>query len=275
MRNFDEAVVSPETAAQRFSRRSALASERVYGRGHQGPAGEDLFAALAARCHLKPGMRVLDVGSGLGGDAFRLSSRYGVEVVGLDASADMTEICRERAAQDGARGATFVTGDVRTGSLELGMFDVLWTRDCGMYLSVPDKRLVWRRLFEVLVPGGTVLITDYCRGSDVASPGFESHVVGCGHHLVTPAGYREILAEAGFVDLVVEDRSADLGASMRGERETLVAQRADFVAEFSEGEYESLLERWDRKIDHTAAGELVWMLLLARRPDEVVGQYLG
>jgi phosphoethanolamine N-methyltransferase len=266
MRNSDEIVRSPESAAQRFSRRSALASERVYGRGHQGPAGEDVFAALAGRCRLEPGMRVLDVGSGLGGDAFRLSRRFGVEVVGIDASADMTQVCRERAAAEGTVGATFVTGDVRTEPLEPGSFDVVWTRDCGMYLAVPDKRLVWRRLYDALAPGGAVVVTDYCRGFEVGSAEFESHVVACGHHIVTRAEYREVMASAGFVDVLAEDRSADLHSSMRDERAALVQRRAAFVAEFSEGEYESLVHRWDQKIEFTAGGELVWMLATARKP---------
>jgi phosphoethanolamine N-methyltransferase len=41
------------------------------------------------------------------------------------------------------------------------------------------------RLFKVLKPGGRLLITDYCRGDDEASEGFQSYIEGRKYDLKT------------------------------------------------------------------------------------------
>ena len=154
--------------AARFSRRSALRSERVYGQGYQGPAGDTLFEGFTARRRMRPGMRILDIGSGLGGDSMRLGARCGARVTGLDMATDMTEICQERLLRDPVAGVNFVTGDIRTVLLPEPGFDLIWTRDCGMYMPVPDMRPTWSRIHASLAAEGQVLLTDYCRGAECA-----------------------------------------------------------------------------------------------------------
>ncbi len=253
-----------ETIGQRFSRHGALRSEKIYGHGYQGPSGFDVFSRLAAKIAWAPGMRVLDVGAGLGGDAFRMADQFGARVTGLDISPDMTEICRQRAADGGVTGVEFVTGDVRTADLREAAYDVIWTRDCGMYLPLADKYRVWERLVSLLRPGGQVLITDYCRGAGKASAAFEQHVRDCGHDLLTLDGYRQVLESAKFTGLAVEDQTEELLASMRGELARLEADRPKFLAEFTEDEYRALVDRWQKKIQFSSDHELVWMVMTAR-----------
>jgi MPBQ/MSBQ methyltransferase len=47
---------------------------------------------LADQLALRPGLRVLDVGSGLGGTARYLARRHAVEVTGLDLTAEYVEV---------------------------------------------------------------------------------------------------------------------------------------------------------------------------------------
>ncbi|MFI1227182.1 MULTISPECIES: methyltransferase domain-containing protein [unclassified Streptomyces] len=255
-----------ETIGQRFSRHAALRSEKIYGHGYQGPAGFDVFSRLAARISWVPGLRVLDVGAGLGGDAFRMADTFGAVVTGLDVSPDMTEICRQRAAAGGVAGVEFITGDVRTADLREGAYDVVWTRDFGMYLSPDDKYRVWERLVSLLRPGGQVLITDYCTGAGAVSAAFEQHVRDCGHHLLTLDGYRQVLESAKFTAVGVEDRTEELLASMRGELARLETDRPEFLTEFTEDEYRALVDRWQKKIRFSSDHELVWMVATARVP---------
>lgn len=56
---------------------------------------------LAAKLELKPGMRVLDIGSGWGGLAIYLAQVAGVEVVGCTLSTEQHALARERAQQAG------------------------------------------------------------------------------------------------------------------------------------------------------------------------------
>jgi phosphoethanolamine N-methyltransferase len=251
---------------ERYSRRVALQHERLYGHGYQGPGQEAVFAELAARLELTPGLRLIDIGSGLGGDSFRLAERYGLSVLGLDASADMTAVCVERAAESGAGNVGFVTGDLRSAQvLAPGAFDVIWTRDCGAFVPPAEKLPAWQRLHAALRRDGQVLITDYCLGPQGASPDFAAKMAAWDQHMITPDAYRRMLGAAGFVDLVVEDRSGHLMESMVDGRQRMLAERDAFLQDMSEQEYDGLLERWDRKIGYCDRGELVWTVLTARR----------
>jgi phosphoethanolamine N-methyltransferase len=250
--------------AVRFSQRSALRSEWIYGNGYQGPSSLALFEALVARQPVWPGMEVLEIGSGLGGDAFRLSTRHGVRVRGIDASPDMTRLCVERAAEQGLTGVEFQTGDVRTIDLGESSVDLVWTRDCFMYLSPPDKRLAWSRLRRALRPGGRVMVTDYCRGAGECSPAFEEMHRDSGFHLITQDDYAAVLESAGFTDVVAENRTGDLTASEIEERTRMIEERDGFLTRFTREEYDGLLRRWDTKISLSSNEELTWMVLTAR-----------
>lgn len=250
--------------ASRFSRHSALRSEWIYGEGYQGPSSEDLFEEFAARLPIRPGMRILEIGSGLGGDAFRLATRHGAEVVGVDASPDMTQLSRERAEARGITGVRFEAGDVRTLDLEESAFDLVWTRDCFMYLPPDDKRTAWQRLHQVLRPNGRILVTDYCRGATTCSPEFEALHHQSDFHLITQADYVSMLESAGFTDLEADDRTHILATSQEEERDRMLAERTDFLARFTVEEYENLLSRWDTKITLSRDHELTWLVLTAR-----------
>ena len=44
-----------------------------------------------------PGVRVLDVGSGIGGAAFHLAKKYGAKVTGIDLAEEMVAVAHEQA----------------------------------------------------------------------------------------------------------------------------------------------------------------------------------
>lgn len=251
---------------RRFALRGALRSEWVYGRGYQGPASPAIFDDLAGRQPMWPGMAVLEIGSGLGGDALRLAGAYGAHVLGLDASADMTRESRARAARDGVAGATFATGDVRGHDLPPASFDLVWSRDCLMYLPVADKTLAWTRLFDALRPGGRVLVTDYCREAARCSAAFETFHDDSHYRLATFETCADILDGVGFADVHTEDRTGDLLASMHEELSRLVAEVHGFLAEFTAREHADLVQRWRRKIELSSRHELTWLLMTARKP---------
>lgn len=51
------------------------------------------------KLNLKPGEKVLDVGCGIGGSAFHMARKYGVEVRGVDLSTNMITIALENQAK--------------------------------------------------------------------------------------------------------------------------------------------------------------------------------
>src|SRR5258708_16250029 len=75
--------------------------EAVYGQHFISRGGAVSAGACIARLGLKPGMRVLDVGCGLGGSAFLMAREHGVSVHGIDVSANMLASARERLGSQG------------------------------------------------------------------------------------------------------------------------------------------------------------------------------
>lgn len=108
---------------------------------------------------LRPGLRVLDAGCGVGLDAARMAELVspGGEVVGLDYSATMVEVARDR--HEGARlPATFVQGDLDALPFDDCSFERC--RAAGTFQHLADPRRALDELVRVLAPGGLVLIAD-------------------------------------------------------------------------------------------------------------------
>lgn len=61
----------------------------------------DKKAHIAAKLDLRPGQRVLDIGSGWGGLALFMHSQAGVDVLGITLSEDQLRVARERAEEAG------------------------------------------------------------------------------------------------------------------------------------------------------------------------------
>jgi SAM-dependent methyltransferase len=105
---------------------------------------------------LAPGMRVLDVGSGAGDVAFIAAELVGMsgEVVGVDRSAAVLDVARERAAEKSLRQVSFVAGDPTTIEFDRP-FDAVIGRYVLQFQRSPDGML--RRLAACLRPGGLVM----------------------------------------------------------------------------------------------------------------------
>lgn len=249
-----------------YTRTGILRYEKIFGDGYISTGGpettDDLVAKLGPA--LKPGARVLDVGSGIGGAAFHLAKTFGARVTGIDLAPMMIEIGLERAREANAPDTVrFLIGDILTADFP-EPFDVVWSRDALMHLH--DKPTLFHRLFDLLAPGGRLVVTDYARGTGPGSPEFQAYVKSTGYHLVDPATYGKLLEGAGFVDVVAEDATDKFIDIMKREAARLAANPADFVGTFSEKDLNYLIDRWAMKDGFCRAGDMKWGIYSARRP---------
>jgi phosphoethanolamine N-methyltransferase len=249
-----------------YSRTGILRYEKIFGAGYISTGGhattEDLCRRLGPA--LRPGTRVLDVGSGISGAAFHLAREYGAVVTGIDLAPEMIAIGHERAREwDAPKTVSFLVGDILTTTFP-EKFDVIWSRDALMH--IPDKPRLFSRLFDLLAPGGQVIITDYARGTGAGSDEFQAYVKSTGYHLVYPASYGKLLEGAGFVDVKVEDATEKFIAIMKREAGRLASNPDDFVESFSPADLEYLVARWAMKDGFCRAGDMKWGNYQATRP---------
>ena len=120
---------------------------------------EAMTERLLREAGLEAGMRVLDVGSGVGDVAFlaaELVGRHG-SVVGIDIDGEAVAAARQRAELLGLRNVTFVEGDVRSAALD-GPFDAAIGRLVLAYLDDPTAAL--RAIAERVRPGGVLALQE-------------------------------------------------------------------------------------------------------------------
>jgi arsenite methyltransferase len=177
---------------------------------------------------LKPGERVLDLGSGAGPDVIRAAEQVGPEglVWGLDMTDEMLALARKNAA--GIRNAHFLKGQIEEVPLPAESVDVAIS-NCVINLST-DKAAVFRELARVVVPGGRVAISDIVAENQLspAERAERGSYCGCMAGALAKEEYEQLLRDAGFDDVSVELRrsvadgmhSADIRAVKSTSRST-------------------------------------------------------
>lgn len=162
------------------------------------PAEGDWIARFAAL--LPPGGRVLDIGCGGGAPIAATLIGQGFAVTGLDASAPLLGLCRQR-FPDGE----WIEGDMR--QMALGrMFDGLVAWDSFFHLDHDAQRAMFPRFAAHAAPGAALVFTSgpahgVAIGAYAGEPLF--------HASLDPAEYRALLAAQGFavIDHAANDPS--------------------------------------------------------------------
>lgn len=115
-------------------------------------------AQAAERMNLSPGMRAIDVGCGIGGATFGLTSLTGPSglAVGIDISAALINVAVERASQHA--GIQFRTSDACAIPYPEVSFDA--ARSERLFLYLPDRMQAIREMMRVTKPGGRVVLMD-------------------------------------------------------------------------------------------------------------------
>jgi SAM-dependent methyltransferase len=133
---------------------------------HQAAAIAGASAALLRASGLAPGMRVLDLGTGLGHVAFQIAEIVGPQgaVVGVDREAPLLAVAETRRTGDNV---SFVESDVRTARFD-EPFDAVTCR--LLLFHLPDAVDVLRHHRVNLKPDGLFVALDFDAGSARAEP---------------------------------------------------------------------------------------------------------
>jgi arsenite methyltransferase len=175
------------------------------------PAGADLGLGCGnpqGIAALRPGERVLDLGSGAGFDCFLAARQVGQagHVIGVDMTADMIHKARDNAEKVGASSVEFRLGEIEHLPLPDRDVDVIIS-NCVVNLA-PYKRAVYKEALRVLKPGGRIAIMDVV-AVGVLSEELANRpeaLAGCLSGATPVDDLVPMLRELGFEDVEVEVR---------------------------------------------------------------------
>ena len=162
--------------------------------------GKDATIALMRRAGLRPEMRVLDIGGGLGGPARTLAVEVGCHVTVIDLSAEYCRVGAMLTERMGLGGhVVFRHGDATELPFVDGSFDAVWTQHSTM--NIAAKGRLYAEIYRVLRPGGRYALHDAMAGpvQPVYFPITWAHDASISF-LSTPDEVRALLTETGFTE---------------------------------------------------------------------------
>lgn len=177
---------------------------------------------LVADARLRPGMRVLDLGSGTGYPALLAAQVVGPKgrVIGVDVAESMLAAAQRNAKRLAVTNVTFRTGDVTALPFEHGSFDAVTSRFCLMFL--PEIPKTAAEIARVLKPGGWVATAVW--STPDKNPSIRLPLEAIGHvvnvpppdpaapgifRLATPGDLAGILQQAGLTDVAEQEFPAE------------------------------------------------------------------
>lgn len=170
---------------------------------------------LAAHMELQPGLRVLDVGSGIGGPARYFAAEHQCRVTGIDLTEEFVHVARSLTLLTKLDHlAEFVQASALDMKFAPATFDRAYMIHVGMNLA--DKARVFREVRRVLKPGALFVIFDILRTAD--------------GEIAYPVPWA-LTRDVSFVEDMELYRNALAGAGFRVERER---SRRAFGIEFTE-----------------------------------------
>ena len=183
--------------------------------------GKESTRELAELAGLKPGMKVLDIGSGVGGPARTLCKEYNCYVVGIDLTKEFCLAAAKLNEMVGlSSGINFIYGNALLLPLMNESFDCIWSQNTIM--NINKKSLLFNEINRVLVSGGIFAFETVLAGENPGMnyPSFWAHSAEI-NFLTPPEEIKKMLKECGFRELKWMDQTENISRRSK--------QRADNI----------------------------------------------
>jgi ubiquinone/menaquinone biosynthesis C-methylase UbiE len=228
--------------------------------------GAEATRELAEFAGLRPGLHVVDVGSGLGGPARHLAAEHGCRVTGIALTEEFCRVATMLTERIGfADKVEFQHGSALDMPFEDGRFDAAWTMHAQM--NIEDKPAFYGEIFRVLKPGGSLVFQDLFQGlgGDVhyPVPWAEDATVS---FLARPEAAREAAESQGFRIAEWRDLSEAYLAWNARQPDTSGKPLPPLGLHLILGE-ETAREKWQNQLNNHQEGRVVLVRAKLEKPE--------
>jgi cyclopropane-fatty-acyl-phospholipid synthase len=224
---------------------------------------------IAAKLLLRPGQRILDIGSGWGGLGLYLAKAGAGQVVGITLAEEQLKVSRARAEQAGL--ADRVRFELRDYRDQTGRFDRIVSVGMFEHVGVQHYSAFFRKIHELLVDDGVALVHSIgrMRGPNATNAWIRKYIF--------PGGYAPALSEVlpvverlGLWVTDIEILRLHYAETLRSWGRRFQANRARVAALYDE----RFCRMWEfyliaSELAFRRMGHMVFQMQLARRPDAV------
>jgi ubiquinone/menaquinone biosynthesis C-methylase UbiE/uncharacterized protein (DUF1330 family) len=185
--------------------------------------GREATKEIAAQLKFQPNIRILDVGSGIGGPSRFFAENYGCHITGIDLTPEYVRTAESLARRVGLEGrVNYRQASALNMPFESESFDGAYMMHVGM--NIEDKPKLFAEVRRVLKPGALLAVYDVMRRGE-AQPTFP---VPCAMtaetaFIVTVPDYRRELQAAGF-DIVSERDRLEVAREFFRQQQARAAQ---------------------------------------------------
>jgi SAM-dependent methyltransferase len=182
--------------------------------------------SLAKLAKVRAGMRVADLGGGLGGPARFLVDKYGATVDVVDLTAEFCRLGEQLTKQVGlADNVRFRCASATATGLEDEAYDLVWMQNAAM--NIEDRHALYSEIRRLLRPGGQYVFQEVLAGDggpayypiNWATSASESF-------LQSPENLLRLVLESGFRCLYWEDETESTAEARRERRSYILAGNA-------------------------------------------------
>jgi len=228
--------------------------------------GTDAVDQAINKLGIRPPMRVLEVGGGIGGPSRYLAHASGCHSTALELQPDLNHTAVTLTRRCGLEDrVAHLCGDILDGPPETEHYDALvsWLT----FLHIPNRRHLYQQCFKALKPGGGIYVEDYFERRSLTATEREalSKEVFC-DHVPSMENYTRELSEAGFENTVIEDVSESWTEYVDERRQDFERSRARNVALHGQAIVDGLEQFYTAIVRLFQAGNLGGICFVAWKP---------
>ena len=178
--------------------------ELIWGEGYMTPGGSDNVEKMLDGIETA-GKRILDIGCGIGGQAFEMVNTFGADVVGIDLEAPLIKRATEAATKMGLQDRCKFHA-VKAGALDFPdqSFDIVATS--AAITQVKDKANLFGECYRVLKPGGYLTCYDWTKSEEPLSEDmfYWFKMEGLTFALETLEEYKANIKKIGYIEVIIK-----------------------------------------------------------------------